>query len=175
MTGEKIAIVGSGLIGRSWAMLSAAAGYKVCLYDILEHQVTGALKDIESKLKALEEDGSLKGELSAAEQHKLISGQSFPCYNLFHYIIYEPNLNLYCLFLHAGSMSLEETVKGAYYIQECTPEVLHIKKAILQQLDAVVDDNVIIASSSSNMASSKFAGDLIHKSQVLVAHPVSQQ
>ena len=33
----------SGLIGRSWAMLFAAANYKVVMYDLEESQLTGAL------------------------------------------------------------------------------------------------------------------------------------
>lgn len=36
----------SGLIGRSWAMLFASAGFKVKLYDIEQRQVTYALDSI---------------------------------------------------------------------------------------------------------------------------------
>ena len=43
---EKIAIVGSGLIGRSWAMIFASAGYQVVLFDIKQEQVNAALVDM---------------------------------------------------------------------------------------------------------------------------------
>lgn len=43
----KVGIVGSGLIGRSWAMIFASAGFEVVLFDIQESQVKAALADIE--------------------------------------------------------------------------------------------------------------------------------
>ena len=33
MAREKVAIIGSGLVGKSWAMIFAAAGYEVSMYD----------------------------------------------------------------------------------------------------------------------------------------------
>jgi len=45
----------SGLIGKSWAMLFAGAGYRVVLYDTVESQVTAALADIQQQLTKLEE------------------------------------------------------------------------------------------------------------------------
>ena len=33
MSREKVAIIGSGLVGKSWAMIFAAAGYEVSMYD----------------------------------------------------------------------------------------------------------------------------------------------
>ncbi|XP_053519478.1 lambda-crystallin homolog [Artibeus jamaicensis] len=72
----QVLIVGSGLIGRSWAMLFASGGFRVKLYDIERQQVTNALENIRKDMKLLEQSGSLKGSLSAEQQLSLISGCS---------------------------------------------------------------------------------------------------
>ncbi|KAM5278922.1 lambda-crystallin homolog isoform 4-T4 [Hipposideros larvatus] len=71
-----VVIVGSGLIGRSWAMLFASGGFKVKLYDIEQQQITNALENIRKEMKLLEQLGALKGTLSAEQQLSLITGCS---------------------------------------------------------------------------------------------------
>lgn len=41
---EKVGIVGSGLIGKSWAMIFASEGFSVVLYDVDQAQVNKAIK-----------------------------------------------------------------------------------------------------------------------------------
>uniref|UniRef100_A0A6I8N607 L-gulonate 3-dehydrogenase n=1 Tax=Ornithorhynchus anatinus TaxID=9258 RepID=A0A6I8N607_ORNAN len=71
-----VVVFGSGLIGRSWAMLFASGGFKVKLYDIGQQQITTALENIGKQMQELERSGMLKGSLSAQKQLSLISGCS---------------------------------------------------------------------------------------------------
>ena len=47
---EKIGIVGSGLIGKSWAMIFASEGFNVKLYDVDKNQVAKAIEVIIIKI-----------------------------------------------------------------------------------------------------------------------------
>ncbi|XP_058546357.1 lambda-crystallin homolog isoform X1 [Neofelis nebulosa] len=140
-----VVIVGSGLIGRSWAMLFASGGFRVKLYDIEQQQVTNALENIRKEMMFLEQSGSLKGSLGAQDQLSLISG---------------------CL-------NIQEAVEGALHIQECVPENLELKKRIFAQLDQIIDDQVVLSSSTSCLLPSQLFAGLAHVQQCLVAHPVN--
>ncbi|NWX05875.1 CRYL1 protein, partial [Caloenas nicobarica] len=135
----------SGLIGRSWAMVFAAGGFKVKLYDIAQQQLTSALENIRKQMKELEESESLKGALSAEQQLALIS----------------------------TCTDLKAAVEGATFIQECTPENLELKRKIFGQLDLIADDNVILSSSTSCLLPSKLFTGLKHVKQCIVSHPVN--
>lgn len=144
-TKGKVGIVGSGLVGKSWAMIFAGAGYEVVVYDIIPSQVSDALTSIQSQLTDLKKSGMLRGTLSPEEQFSLIKGCS----------------------------NLQEAVTDAVYVQECVPEKLDLKARVFKDIEQFVNDDTIMASSTSCITPSEFTGELKRRSQCLVAHPVN--
>ena len=61
---NRVAMVGSGLIGTGWAVVFARAGWDVSLYDIKEGRAHTAIEDAKAALLFLEHRGELR---SAAE------------------------------------------------------------------------------------------------------------
>lgn len=142
---ERVAIVGSGLIGRSWAMLFAAAGYKVRIYDIEPKQITDALSNIRSQLEHLEEIGLMRGHLTKEQQFQAIEGTN----------------------------DLKYCIKGAIYIQENVPEILELKKSVHQKIDAIMDPTAILTSSASTIVPSDLCSHLKNRNRFIVAHPTN--
>ena len=58
---KKVAIVGTGLIGRSWSIVFARAGLEVWLWDPVEGAVSTAIKLIKEGLPSLAEENLLTG------------------------------------------------------------------------------------------------------------------
>eukprot|EP00095_Tigriopus_kingsejongensis_P008489 maker-scaffold18_size714446-snap-gene-5.18 protein:Tk08489 transcript:maker-scaffold18_size714446-snap-gene-5.18-mRNA-1 annotation:"hypothetical protein DAPPUDRAFT_306692" len=142
----KVGLVGSGLVGKSWAMIFASVGYEVWLYDIHQEQLDKAVIDIGRDVDQFEKDGTLRGTLPAHQQKKLI---------------------------HITT-DLAECIKGCVYVQESVPENLDLKKSIWTAIDKLVDcDTMILASSTSCIVPSLISEGLKHRNQFIVAHPVN--
>lgn len=62
---DKIAIVGTGLVGRCWAIVFATAGFRVEMYDRDGNALTGALSAVEASLRDLQQFGLVDDPSSA--------------------------------------------------------------------------------------------------------------
>jgi len=141
----KIAIVGSGLIGRSWAMLFASSEFNVALYDIVGENVDKALLDIEAQLLNLQSKGLLRGQISAKQQFSLIR----------------------------KAETLEDCLRDAIHVQECVFEDIDLKSKVFKELDKIASDDIVLCSSTSCFLPSLFAEPLKHRNQVIVGHPIN--
>jgi L-gulonate 3-dehydrogenase len=138
-----IGIVGSGSIGASWAIVFAAAGHSVALWDPVPDVANGALNSIRAQLV----------ELSAAN---LVHGS--PDDVLSRISVAE---------------TMAAAVKSADWIQENGPEKLEIRRQLFAELDEIALPGAIIASSTSGMTPSTFTDRLVHRDRCLVAHPAN--
>lgn len=66
---------------------------------------------------------------------------------------------------------LTKAVQGAQFIQESAPERLDIKQSLYQQLGELVDENVVIASSTSGLTMTQIQADCDSAQRTVIAHP----
>ncbi|MEM7033226.1 MAG: 3-hydroxyacyl-CoA dehydrogenase, partial [Chloroflexota bacterium] len=141
---KKIAVVGTGLVGRSWSIVFARSGFEVCLYDPIDGAVDNALSLIEESLPDLFEANLLNGNNPDVVRARIQTADSLP-----------------------------KVLDGAFYMQESAPERIEVKQALYQQLDQFADPETILASSTSGIAASRFTEHLDNRQRCLVAHPIN--
>ncbi|MGO9757489.1 MAG: 3-hydroxyacyl-CoA dehydrogenase [Roseiarcus sp.] len=140
----KIAIVGTGFVGRAWAISFARAGHEIALWDAVAAAPAAALAYIENLLPDLQRYDLLNASTPAE-----IRGR-----------------------MHVAA-TLEEALDGAEHVQENTPEDVAVKRAIFARLDAAASPQTVLASSTSAILPSKFTGALGGRARCLVVHPIN--
>jgi carnitine 3-dehydrogenase len=65
----------------------------------------------------------------------------------------------------------EAALTGAEFVQESAPEREELKRALLARLDAVLDPEIVIASSSSGLLMSRLQNDCRHPERCVIGHP----
>ncbi len=143
-TVHTVAVVGTGVIGRSWAQLFARKGCETRLYDRDPGQVAKAVSWIDENLERL----TTLGQLSRDDVPAIRSRIS----------------------LHD---SLDLALQGADYVQESGPEKLEVKQALYRELDAAAAPATILASSTSALDMTAIAKGVDAARRCIVAHPVN--
>ena len=138
------AIIGSGFIGRAWAISFARAGSEVRLWDQAEGAAEKAIDYIAAVLEDLATYDLLNGQTPATVLERIKACNTLP-----------------------------DTLAEATYIQENTPEVLAIKIKVFEQLDVAARPDAIIASSTSALLPSKFTENLNGRHRCVVVHPIN--
>ena len=138
---ESISILGAGTMGHSIALSAAWANQTVNVYGIDEHDIANAVKGLNNKLKVMTEN-----ELFTSEQANEIRKR----------VQFTP--------------SLEEAVAEATFIIEVIPEILDLKKELYGRLEALVENDVVIASNTSGFKPSALAADMLHPARFVVTH-----
>jgi 3-hydroxyacyl-CoA dehydrogenase len=140
----KIAIIGSGLIGRAWAISFARARHEIRLYDQVAGAAEKAVAFAREMAAPLESEGLLEGQ--SADQ---LVARIKPA---------------------AG---LKEALDGAVHVQENTPEDVAVKRQVFAELDAIASPQTVLASSTSAILPSKFTENLKGRGRCLVMHPIN--
>lgn len=138
------AVIGSGFIGRAWAISFARAGSSVRLWD----QADGAAA------KAID---YIAGVLEDLAQNDLLNGA-------------EPATVLARI---TPAATLAEAVADAQHVQENTPEVLATKIKVFEALDEAARPDAVLASSTSAILPSRFTEGLKGRARCIVVHPIN--
>ena len=140
---RRVAIIGMGLVGRSWAVDFARAGARVALWDAMDGVVETSLSQTRQLVSDMDGAGLLN------ETPEAILSRINPC------------------------STLSEALSGADYIQENTPERIEIKYDVLAAIEANAQPDAVIASSSSGLLPSAMFENIASARRCLVAHPLN--
>ena len=141
---KKVALIGCGLIGQSWAVSFLSAGFSVSLFDPTEGVTEAAKEKITAKLQEL-------------QNHGLICKRKISDYLSQIYL----------------ARSISKAVEDCVYVQESGPENLDIKKELTQNIDRATSENTPIASSTSGIPTSLYANEVEGNYRCIVAHPIN--
>ena len=72
MARDKVAIIGSGMVGKSWAMIFAAAGYHVSMYHSDPNQLAKVHPEVAKMLEKYETEVVLKESTTPKKELELI-------------------------------------------------------------------------------------------------------
>jgi L-gulonate 3-dehydrogenase len=139
-----VAIIGTGFIGRAWAISFARAGHDVTLWD----------KDGAAPDQAIEFIADVLPHLAAND---LLAGAT-PADLLGR--------------LHI-ERDLAAALIGAEHVQENAPERVDVKKALFAELDRLAPEHAVIASSTSAILPSRFTESLPGRHRCLIIHPIN--
>ena len=140
----RVAIIGSGFIGRAWAISFARAGHDVALWD----------QDPDAPRQAIDFAASVAPDLA---KNDLLAGQ-------------DPQQVLARL---RPEKTLAAALADAEHVQESALERLDVKKALFVDLDRLAPPSAVVASSSSAILPSLFTEQLPHRERCLVIHPIN--
>jgi len=141
---SKVAIVGTGFIGRAWAVSFARAGHDVALWDAAATAPAAALAYIDTILPDLADNDLLGGATPAQVRGRM-----------------------------RIASTLEQALEGSHHVQENTPEDVEVKRQLFARLDAAAASQAILASSTSAILLSQFTAPLAGRARCLVVHPLN--
>ena len=141
---SKVAVIGSGFIGRAWAISFARGDHDIALWDEDPQASERALAYIDQLLPALEANDLLNGATAKRVAARM-----------------------------RAARTLEAALESAVHVQENTPEDVEIKREVFARLDAAAAPGAVLASSTSAILPSAFTETLTGRGRCLVVHPIN--
>lgn len=138
---ENIVVVGSGVMGRGIAYVSAVGGFHVKLVDVKQEQLSSAKQELEKIF-----DGGVKrGKLTEVEKNTAKAR-----------LTYETNL--------------PNAVRDADLVIEAVPENMDIKKGVFETIDAHAPESCYFATNTSTMSPTELGSYTKRPERVIAMH-----
>lgn len=138
---KNIVVIGSGVMGRGIAYVSAIGGFYTTLVDISREQLTRAEREIDS----IFEKGLARNKITAADME---AGKNRLTY----------------------SVSLAQHVSAADLVIEAVPEVMDIKKNIFEVIDQHAPEHCCFATNTSTMSPTEIGSFTKRPDKVIAMH-----
>lgn len=139
---SRVACVGGGTIGFSWAVLFAQHGLQVKIYDISQAALDWTRREVRSACETLVEAGRMTEDDAAAALDRITT-----------------------------HTDLAAAVNDVDFVQESGPERYRIKREIYRELDKLAPPDAILASSTSAMLMTEIQLATTRPERCVVAHP----
>jgi 3-hydroxybutyryl-CoA dehydrogenase len=137
---EKLAVIGSGVMGRGIAYVAALGGFHVFLHDVSHENLDKAKLYIEQEMTKSAEKGFLKREQVAALQNMIFT------------------------------TDLETAAGDADVVIEAVFELMELKVDIFKQLDRICPEHTILASNTSTMSPTEIAAQTSRPEKCIAMH-----
>ncbi|EFV75879.1 3-hydroxybutyryl-CoA dehydrogenase [Bacillus sp. 2_A_57_CT2] len=138
---KNIVVIGSGVMGRGIAYVSAIGGFYTTLVDISREQLTRAEREIDS----IFEKGLARNKITA---DVMVAGKNRLTY----------------------SVSLAQHVSAADLVIEAVPEVMDIKKNIFEVIDQHAPEHCCFATNTSTMSPTEIGSFTKRPDKVIAMH-----
>jgi 3-hydroxybutyryl-CoA dehydrogenase len=141
MAQERVAVIGSGMMGHGISQIFAARGHEVILSDISEELLTKAIENIRKNMAFLSDNG-----IGSKEEIKSAISRI------------------------RTTKSLKEAVSGAQVVIEAVSENLELKQKLFQEMETYCAPDTILASNTSVISITEIAKNTKHKDRVVGTH-----
>lgn len=138
---KKVIVIGSGVMGRGIAYVSAVGGFETAIIDINKQ----ALENAQNEITSIFEKSITRGKLTAQQAQ-------------------ETKLRL------AYVTDLEAVAKNADLIIEAVPEKKDIKKAVFEQMEQFASPNCLFATNTSTMSPTEIASYAKRPEKTIAMH-----
>ncbi|MCS6768746.1 MAG: 3-hydroxyacyl-CoA dehydrogenase NAD-binding domain-containing protein [Candidatus Nitrosocaldus sp.] len=125
---ERVAVLGSGIMGHGIAQISAMAGYRVTMRDVEQQFLDKAMERIRWSLGKMVE----KGRISSSEMDEIMGRISV-------------------------TVDIERAVKDSDLVIEAIPEEMRLKKETFARIDALAPSHAVFASNTSTLPITEMA------------------